>query len=357
MKRLFTLIAAAMVFVGGYAQTYKEFTETTVFIPTSANITAAKTNGLMPSDLGTTPKNNQKFNVTIETGVESPSEKKDFMAVKNSSSNQRAVFNVTGVSGIIFYYAAATEESILTISAKSEEGSDDESIETTSLKKNVSGISSISLNPQNHYVVTLDGKNSGNTINIFGVTFIKGESAVISKSGYTTYTAAYPVDYSASNLTAYYAKYANGTITYTEVEGSVPANTPILISGKAESTVELIPATTAAKAVNSDLKSADGSTIKGDGTIYGFGTKDGKSGFRRVANDVVVPAKKAYLVINDVANSKEFFAFDNETTGISAVETTAAKAENGVAYSLSGQRVGDSYKGIVIINGKKIVRK
>lgn len=203
------------------------------------------------------------------------------------------------------------------------------------------------------YYLVLQGSKLG----VQGFKYTTTETLTIAASGYTTYTASYPVNYSANNLTAYAVKYSAGTISYNEIKGVVPAKTPVLVAGTASQKYELAKAETDGKTVDTDLKAADGSTIKGDGTIYGFGTKNDVSGFRRVADGVVVPAKKAYLVINDAANSKEFFAFDGETTGISTIETTTAKTENGVAYSLSGQRVGDSYKGIVIINGKKVVRK
>lgn len=58
-------------------------------------------------------------------------------------------------------------------------------------------------------------------------------------------------------------------------------------------------------------------------------------------------------------------SFDGETTGIDEIrldaDTRAAiegfNAAHAPAYSLTGQRVGDGYKGIVIVNGKKILRK
>jgi hypothetical protein len=43
------------------------------------------------------------------------------------------------------------------------------------------------------------------------------------------------------------------------------------------------------------------------------------------------------------------------TTGISTVN--AAMQQNGVRYNLAGQKVSDSYKGLVIMNGKKAVMK
>ena len=44
-----------------------------------------------------------------------------------------------------------------------------------------------------------------------------------------------------------------------------------------------------------------------------------------------------------------------EATGISTVKT--ANTGNGMIYNLAGQRVDNSYKGLVIKNGKKVVQK
>ncbi len=42
-------------------------------------------------------------------------------------------------------------------------------------------------------------------------------------------------------------------------------------------------------------------------------------------------------------------------TGIDAVKTEAA--HDGYIYNVSGQRVNDSYKGLIIKNGKKMLKK
>ena len=42
--------------------------------------------------------------------------------------------------------------------------------------------------------------------------------------------------------------------------------------------------------------------------------------------------------------------------GINGVTSTGVK-KDGRVFNLAGQQVGDDYKGIVIVNGKKIVRK
>ena len=48
------------------------------------------------------------------------------------------------------------------------------------------------------------------------------------------------------------------------------------------------------------------------------------------------------------------YSLNGSTTGISKIETSAAKAPR---YNLAGQKVGADYKGVVIENGKKIVVK
>ncbi|MDO4801365.1 MAG: hypothetical protein Q4A15_04295, partial [Prevotellaceae bacterium] len=46
----------------------------------------------------------------------------------------------------------------------------------------------------------------------------------------------------------------------------------------------------------------------------------------------------------------------NEPTGITSYENDNDN-ENGVIYNLNGMRVDSNYKGIVIINGKKYLKK
>ena len=52
----------------------------------------------------------------------------------------------------------------------------------------------------------------------------------------------------------------------------------------------------------------------------------------------------------------EVLTIKGTPTGIKTIQTSGAKTEDGY-YNLAGQRVGDDYKGIVIHNGKKIIKK
>ncbi len=58
------------------------------------------------------------------------------------------------------------------------------------------------------------------------------------------------------------------------------------------------------------------------------------------------------------AAAREFIGFgDDETTGINTIANSKQPIANSQVYNLAGQRVGKDYKGIVIVNGKKYIRK
>lgn len=50
-------------------------------------------------------------------------------------------------------------------------------------------------------------------------------------------------------------------------------------------------------------------------------------------------------------------SFGDTTTGIASVKSDVVKKNDGKMYNLNGQLVDDSYKGVVIVNGKKFVKK
>ena len=69
----------------------------------------------------------------------------------------------------------------------------------------------------------------------------------------------------------------------------------------------------------------------------------------------------AFNLNNDKTLENNYY-FDNiswklvtETDGIKTAK--AIRVENGAIYNLSGQKVDANYKGVVIINGKKVLQK
>ena len=188
------------------------------------------------------------------------------------------------------------------------------------------------------------------------------ETVTISPSGYSTYAAYYPVDYSKlDDLKAYTVKLnpEKTEIVMNEVEGVVPAGVAVLLKGKANTDYRLAKAE-GWQNVTSDLKLSDGTITSTDKkTVYGLATVNGQDGFYKAPEGKTIPAKCAYLEVAKSANPAKCFSLGDHsgsTTGITSVKNEAA-GNNAPMYNLAGQLVGKGYKGIVIKNGKKIVLK
>ena len=58
------------------------------------------------------------------------------------------------------------------------------------------------------------------------------------------------------------------------------------------------------------------------------------------------------------SSSKESIDINlNEVTGIEAVQSADKRANNGKHYNLQGIEVNENYNGMIIINGKKYLKK
>lgn len=200
----------------------------------------------------------------------------------------------------------------------------------------------------------------GSTMKIYGIKYAfesESSSVTITDAGFATHASKFAVDYSnrTDGLEAYAVKYADGKLTYNKINGIVPANKAVLLKGEAKE-YTLTVSGGAATTVDTDLKVADGET-KGAANIYCLANKNNVVGFYQVSSEVTIPANKAYLEIN-AANSAKYYSIGigGNTTGILAIQQNSVKAD-GIMYSLTGQRVGKDYKGIVICNGKKMIKK
>lgn len=117
------------------------------------------------------------------------------------------------------------------------------------------------------------------------------------------------------------------------------------------------------------LKGSDGDELTtGGDTYYFFGVnKSGEVGFylgKADGSAFTNKAHKAYLPLTKsesgagTATSKAFLLSGLPfTTAIGKIHYDGGSLTEGPAYNLAGQRVGKDYKGIVIINGRKVLRK
>lgn len=184
------------------------------------------------------------------------------------------------------------------------------------------------------------------------------ETVSVSEAGFATYgttnNVVVPEDENVKVMTVK-VNDDNSTITLKEIPAKtvIPANTGILVKAPAGNCDFVVTSDKGTELTNNDLKAAT-ADVTSDGTKFFALTKIGdKVGFALVANDVVIPAGKAYLEVSKGTAAK-FFGLDGEATGINSVKT--AKAD-GAYYTLEGVKATKPVKGLYIHNGKKIVVK
>lgn len=207
---------------------------------------------------------------------------------------------------------------------------------------------------------------------------IGNQTIGISSYGCNTYSCAYPLEFPEGDgddvLKAFIITGigSNGQLIDTRVY-KVPAGTGLFITGtqsKSDYSVPVSPKTKDNVSSNMMVAGTGGKVYQtaGDYTNFILTTNNGKSStpkFYMVNSNsagMTVSAGKAYLQIlteTVTTSSRDFFWFDNETTGIDKVDVNANDNfdANAPIYNLAGQRVSKNYKGVVIVNGKKVVIK
>lgn len=174
--------------------------------------------------------------------------------------------------------------------------------------------------------------------------------------GYKTFYDAknnYKVD---DNTTIYMAKSVSKTsVSLQAVEGKiVPKGTPVIL--KTTNTTDYkISLTLTAEATTADFS---GNLLKAAAAessglyILAYTTADGLGFFKYT--DALTPGQ---VYVDVPAEAKGRLMIDEEDEAMAISELASDEEEDGVAYNLAGQPVGDDYKGIVIKNGKKYIQK
>lgn len=187
------------------------------------------------------------------------------------------------------------------------------------------------------------------------------QEATLGSNGYTTFASPYSLDLTTAKLpsgvSAYKASVEGTTVTFTELNQTVPANTGVLLKGTADATVN-IPVAASGTAVegNAFLVNEGGSTFAAESGYNYFGLKKGTLTFALFdPSAVAIPANKAYLKVAESAGVKSLNVVFDETTGISTLERIVI--DNDAWYDLQGRRVAQPTKGIYLHNGKKVFIK
>jgi len=179
----------------------------------------------------------------------------------------------------------------------------------------------------------------------------------IAAGKYGTFVAPFNVTI-PSGVTAKTVTGVEGTtLTMSDaLDGTIPANTPVVVSSDAEVNQTFYGKDNSAGAETVTAGKLVGiyKAVEIPAGCYVLQTQDNVQAFYKLATPATANTlNRAYLNVD--ANVKTFFFNDEDADGINAVEATA---EDGRAiYNLAGQRVKKAQKGLYIIGGKTVLVK
>lgn len=380
MKNLFTFIVALFMATGVYAQTETVLIQKDVTYTGGQVLKSTNTQLVMGSNNETfsAPKDGKLAStdpyVACVQGTKNPVDD-----VKSAYEPSRKNLPVTGCYYVFTASKAGTlslgiqlgqTKSFYVVDAKTGENSVEKTLkdrdgktlelnEKQQLAEKMYGYVIFEVEANKSYYIFC----TGSKLMIYGYQFTvatasSSEKVTICKAGFATHASKFAVDYSnrTDGLEAYSVKYdsSSNELTYTKINGVVEAGKAVILKGKGDYILE--PSSETVNITETGLETSDGNKI-GATNIYCLANKSNGVGFYQVSSDVTIPKNKAYLEIPSKNSAKYYsIGIGGNTTGIQAIQQNSVKAD-GIMYSLSGQRVGKDYKGIVICNGKKMIKK
>ena len=169
------------------------------------------------------------------------------------------------------------------------------------------------------------------------------------------------------NVKAYTGALDGNKLVLTEItDDYIKAGNAVLIQATAAGTYTFVENTSAEAGtyVGNALKGVLVNTplldIEKLGTVLTLGkNSEGQVGFR-LPKDNYVSANKAYIdYVNPASGAPAFvrILLAGEVTGIEGVQSVQQKATTNAIYNMMGQRVDANAKGLILMNGKKVIRK
>ena len=178
----------------------------------------------------------------------------------------------------------------------------------------------------------------------------------VSAAGYATLYA--PVALTIpQNVQAYTASFADNKVTLTPIEGTIPANTGVVIEA-AEGTYNFAITTTEATATSDLTGNVATANVDAASAAYILGKTDaqGVGFFKLNSTDREIKGGRAYYVAPN-GGAAAAYLFNGNVTGLEAIKTALNDA-NAPIYDLSGRKVAKVVKGgLYIKNGQKFIVK
>lgn len=414
MKKIFTLIALAVMAIApksAFAQegitqtTYWNFdqfqagNENVALSGTPVNYgglyiaghAADKAATIVAKGLDNVELGNKTYQINY--GIKFPGNYTTKIALKASEITKDAIAFDAGCAGTLYVYAEGTDANRgIVVYFNGEEKQ-----KFTSVAKGEQFTASVNNDQAGTYYIT-----TVKAAQIYAVKFVPTNETASTKKitlpeqGVMTFSDVHAWTVPAG-LKAYIAggqkTQKDGTITLalTQVE-TIPACTGVILEGKGgesydltstdcgtamkeDGSKSLVDLNYALRPVISDY-SLEKTELTYDATDkksfhnYILGVKDGKAVFAPTEAGTLAAGKAYYRIRRDqdklakavkdnsAATKAIFFNFggNGETTGINGIENEAKK-NDGIMFNLAGQKVQKSYKGMVIMNGKKFINK
>ena len=206
--------------------------------------------------------------------------------------------------------------------------------------------------------VALSTGSSNINFTKFTVTYTTANQTFTPAKTYTTLTSAYALDFTtvSDDLKAFIAIEVDGDKVKMTQVNKVPANTGLVLKATTPNSAVNVPVFDGASPDD-----VSGNKMVGSATETTAIEKDGgyilSDGIFQPANAGTLAAGKAYLQIAVTSARSLEMSFDDATTGIANLNVDDNFDTNAPMYNLAGQRVNKSYKGVVIVNGKKMLNK
>lgn len=179
----------------------------------------------------------------------------------------------------------------------------------------------------------------------------------IGEVGWSTFYAPVPVTI-PDGVTAYIAGIEDNICTLTEVTGTVPANTGLILYMQDGGEVEMTIAESGTTDVTGNALVGGTNTVNPQNgyTYYALQRKDGDAS--KVGLYPYTGTLKGFRAFyrKETAQAVAGFSFDTIITGIDGILGTDGM-NDGTIYDLSGRRLNKPVKGLNIIGGKKVLVK
>lgn len=183
-------------------------------------------------------------------------------------------------------------------------------------------------------------------------------SIVMTDAKYATFCAPFDVNvpYGMTAYTVEDTKADNQTLDLNEVSGTIPANTPVILSGNTAKSLTAYGVAAPSTAKAGMLTGVYENTAAPVGS-YVLQNVGGVLGFYQVAlgQQPTIKANRCYLT-TPVLCAKALYFNEDDATAINEVQGSKNNIQDGVIFNAAGQRINKVQKGINIVNGKKILK-